>query len=78
MFNSTSKDLPDKHFRKISLINDLKGQAESTLLDDSFGELTFDGFYAYGVKRIGNQAFGKAAETIKYLSCEICSIVCKV
>ena len=75
MSNSTSKDFPDRHFRTISLVNDFKGEAESTLLDDSFGQLTFDGFYANGIKRISNQAFGKAAETIKYLSCGICSIV---
>ena len=57
------------------MLNSFKSENASTLLDDSFAELTFDGFYAYGIKRISNKAFGKAAKTIKYLSCEICSIV---
>ena len=61
----------DKHFQHFEIDFD---QNNYLLLNDlSFWDITFDNFYDKNVKLISNNAFGRAAETIKYISAHIWS-----
>ena len=53
----------------IDLSNNL---TDSTLNDNAFGDFTFERFYAVGIKRISNKAFGKSAKNITMFICSLC------
>lgn len=76
IFNSISKNLNDneKKLGELSLTfpeNNNLTEAESTLKDNSFADLTFYSIYINNTKRIriSLNAFGKAAKTIRIFLC---------
>ena len=58
----------DKHFKQLVMGYDYyNGNYNNNIVlnDSSFWDITFDEFYGYNMKLISNNAFGKAAQTIK-------------
>ena len=54
------------------LINLSDNLTDSTLNENAFGGFTFRNFYAFGIKRISNRAFGKSAKKITKFVCSFC------
>ena len=72
MFNSASKNLGtnEKHFKKVELFsfNNL------ILEDNTFGDISFEGFHGMNIVKIGTHTFNKTADKIDVFFCWTCSI----
>ena len=64
IFNSLGKNLEDKHFQEMNIISSSKTLSESTLNDNTFGDIFFNRFNGSGIKRISLKAFHTQREKI--------------
>ena len=77
IFESISKNLAlrDRNFYIVSLTDPLNGT--DALLDNSFGNITFDELFCYNVTKIETNAFDKVENYLKDFYCDSCSLVNK-
>lgn len=64
----------EKHFTEIRLTVFSDSEKALTLQENTFGDLTFDSFYGFGINKINEKAFGKSAQTIKKFWCLSCEL----
>lgn len=75
VFNSAFKNIGSnqKHFKRVYLSAFLgKNEFETTLQDDTFGDITFEEFEGIEITRIQSNAFSKTANKIKIFWCWSC------
>lgn len=69
IFSSASKNLTqnERHFKTVELyVFTYKNESEATLQDNTFGDITFDQFHGYGIKKIGTNVFNKTANLTSF------------
>ena len=70
-YNSLNKTC---HFTLYDNLTEIIDSNQLNLNDKSFADLTFEGFYGNGIRRIGTKAFDKSTETIIYFWCINCEL----
>ena len=77
VFNSAFKNFNSnqKHFKKVYLSAFLgQNEFETTLQDDTFGDITFEEFEGVEITKIQSNAFSKTANKIKIFWCWSCPL----
>lgn len=76
IFDSVTKNLApnERYFTDVNVDKNLN-ETEYILLDNSFGQITFEIFFGYKIKKIHSNAFNNTSDKIKYFSCASCSLV---
>ena len=70
IFNAATKNLApaDRHFKEI-ILDPLKNGSEFILLDNAFGDITFEHFFGYKINKISSNAFNNTAKFIIDFNC---------
>ena len=76
VFNSFKKlNATERHFKFVELRpSKTINETERILEDDTFGDITFEGFTGYNINKIGTNVFNKTAVQLEEFYCEKCSL----
>lgn len=76
VFNSfKTLNATERHFQLVELRpSKTVNETERVLEDDTFGDITFEGFTGYNINKIGTNVFNKTAVVLEEFSCHKCSL----